>query len=245
MEWKFELIGDKQVLSRLSNAYEDITFVEEEGKYILLHKTNNSTDDARVIENEINKRLRSMNSYITRKYKHPLNKVDYERFYYTNENGFNQYFEKVITVHIKIQANVKSVKEIRDGITTETHNPFPKLKSWDYLTQTDKYAKWVSDIINDEPTDDVPHTFITLYKILDVLIEDGFIDSHDKKGTYFHKIKIFTHTANSYSATKEGSRHAQSKTPPPIPMLLDEAKLLFDRILDDWIDYKITKMKKE
>lgn len=240
MEWKIELIGNKEILNHLSNEDEDIKI--EDGKYILRYRTNLNYKP-RDVEKEIDEYLRTINSYLEIAFNYPDNKIDYESFYFIDENGHKHEILKTIVVHVGVHANIMSLKVTRQGVTTETHKPLSRLKDWLELAQEDEHVKRVSDIINYNF-----NSWVSLYNIVDVLIYNDkyeqVLNLKGKKGRYYDEIKIFTYTANSYTTLNVEARHGKNDVKSdrnkklPETIAFTDAKNLIKRILDDWIDYK-------
>lgn len=241
MEWKIELIGNKEILNELSKHYSPyVTVIENNGNYLMSYKKVNSISNPRVVEKEVDEFLKRINSYLEIAFNYSDNKISYENFYYNDVNGYKQDFSK-ITVHVKVQPNMRSAKDTIQGVTTETHNPLSKFDDWIELTDTegDEHAKRISDILNE------PNSLVQLYKIRDVLTEDEH-NPMKEEPKYNEQVEIFKEYVNTYEISKEEARHAKTftnnrnttKVKQKPKMTLDEANTVFKTVLNYWIEQK-------
>ena len=136
-------------------------------------------------------------------------------------------------VELTCKYDIKQIITHPDG-TTEVDNLATKLEDWIIISSMDDCIKQVFDIINYDFS-----SWVALYKIIEVLEKEDKYPPVRRNGKYYKKLKRLKHTANSYQATKDSSRHAHKNTPPPkSPMLLVDAISLIKIILNEWIDEK-------
>lgn len=238
MEWKIELIGDKQLLHKLSTMdFKDYSFEEENGSYILTSNKINLISEARDMEKEVDNLLKSINSLIKIKLDLPASDVFYECFYY-DINGRKRAFFKTVTLEINVHTNISQNVTEQNG-TTKTENPLIGIEDFIEISKIDDCVKQVVDII-DHDFD----SWVSLYNIIEVLQHNDKYPSVSRNGKYSKEISRLNYTANSYVAIEVEARHAKyGKTnekdkKQPEPMLFDNAKNLVKMILTEWLEEK-------
>ena len=110
----------------------------------------------------------------------------------------------------------------------------------------DPYDSWFSILnIADEKMKKVlyfraqPENWVNLYKVYEAIIDDVTTQEFEKWMGKKH-ISLFTHTANSLSATKGEGRHGkESNQPPQEPMKLFEAKNFIHKSMEIWKKHRL------
>ena len=234
MEWKIELTGNESILRTLSNVLsnDNLSVVEEGESYILICKQFNLISNHVDVKTEVEDLLKKINSSLKLLLNSSEN-IDYKGIYYVDINGDKQFFSKPLKVELTCRYDIELIITHPDG-TTDVYDPAKKLVNWIKISSMDVCVEHVFDIINYDF-----NSWVALYKIIEVLEKEDKYPPVRRNGKYYKELKRLKHTANSYQATKNGSRHAhKNTTPPENPMLLAEAISLIKIILNEWIDEK-------
>lgn len=157
------------------------------------------------------------------------------------------YLRSEDTLKSKLQVKSQGTILNEDGTVEEIQTNYvaiinKSLRTYKLITKNSE-ARRVLKLFNSK---DSGKEFINLYKIYEIIEKDvGGIDNTPKSELVTKKqIEQFKHTANSYSALGEASRHGtENKKPPKNPMGLPEAKVLSRTIIENWFEGLLDKEK--
>ncbi len=236
MEWLIQLTGDNYDLEELSKSLQSPELnINQEGEiYILKSSDFNSLSDADKVREKASEILCLINgsASLTQGMRKPL---EIAHITLVRDDGTRNTFIN-LTATVNVRASVGVVKLGQDG-TVQEIRPSDIVPSWVHAAQHDASVARVLELFGSSSRE-----WVNLYMIYEIIEDDvGGVDYIQRNGWATKKaIRRFKHTANSYSALAEKSRHAIEKTDPPKdPMSYSEAKSLIESISKSWLHTKI------
>ncbi len=233
MYWRVRLEGDRDDLNDLSKIFtnSELTIKENEGNFFLYSDSFNKLKESSQVEERgkeflliINAGLKITSNYLQ------LVKIVGVELLDTKGKAINTFVHVSSTVGVRAKARAKITKN--DGTVIED-NPFESLLRWQRIAQTDSLVARAFYLISNDFD-----TWFSLYKLLEILEEDGF-EPIGRKGKYRNEADRFSQTAQSYSALGLDARHIKSKfEAPPKPMTHSEAKSFIRFLVGEWLKTK-------
>ncbi len=230
--WRVALVGhhfDLEELPKLFRAPEAAVFVED-GRFFLESSTFEEFDSAAEVISEAAELLVRINGAARLAFP-SFEPVSVGHVYRENEAGKEIYVyeEALVRSREKASVVVSSTGEPKEV------EPAP-LDPWIACAKRDRAVNKVLRLLA------LPNVgWHELYKILEVVEDEGASDLIGGPQIPKSEISRFTQTANSYLALGDAARHARERVPPPPnPMTPDNARDLILRLARLWVQRKAT-----
>jgi hypothetical protein len=236
--WLAKLAGDSWQLEQLGELLDSshLRVVKEYDGYYLRAAAFDGLTEAAAVHAEAQKLLPHINGAMRLHFGH-ITPIMTNTVAFVDEQG-QRLSTTVLGLVMTAGAGAVGIGRITvigpDGVPLPP--PPSDIQRWTSLAAYDDAAAHTLRLLSYEPD------WSTLHKLLEVVEQDVGGEKELERKPWAHKaeLKRFTHTANSYIALGDETRHAHHSKweKPPNPMTFSEAELLIRQTVTAWLNGK-------